>query len=638
MKGKYGILAALFVTLVMCMGVFGTAKADFTFNKLGGYSGTPGSATNIIVDTHSGSYNLTSDQVKDAGYEFPRLLLSPYVNVPLMSTNIIKRLTRAEINAITDFDSSTSFQLTDAGQMKSDYYWFDLKVPVDSFSGVWMKKSVDITNGYTEANLFVQNNTIGYASNAYLLYGDNYQDHTDFSALSNLSYQQTPYILDPSNNQPITFSTYVNEYGSIDNISVSWDQYSSFNHPIPMSPVHNSPNVDIELLWYEFHIDLAPTTINQIVVTNNLGITQFSWGDNKYTSNAYAWGATITTVSTGVYNIALSVPRSVTTGTYWVSVLDSTGANKTTTLDVEASQNNIWYWIYPLIFFTLCAGCFAAAGIFAKTKYKITTVVIIIMAVVFGAFAVVTTTDLMTWTNFGVLPHLPMTNSGFIAAPMLGAMVVGGWDGIRKTYKNHKKAFKSFFCLTLIGSMVLMSLAICATSTATTYTTSPPNETVKPGDSFVITVTSNSTKIIVADSTETIIKADQTTPGAVIWKYAITLSDDKLTEYVTITVPSGAPIGTYAIYSNVYNGQEVQTTYNTCYVQAPGLNWVFCAVVFLSATMFVGIFAIGWKTVKKTKTPWDDRALLVLFSVAVIEYFVLVVYLFEGYIYNIWFI
>jgi len=570
MYGKRAIVGLL--ALVFCaMFVMGGASA-LTIEK-SNYTCMPGQTVSIEVTIPNGTYNTSASDWYSIGYEYinssePGELAASQNFAPTPEYTTWYTLTDAQVEDISDYDSDTFLNLSYAGDSAGlDYFLimdtdldnygsmqFKLDTPIDSFDGVMMKKSFNLD----VFRISVMNTTYGYYSEC-MLANDDMDDDIEFADSVNSSYKFVGGVDDGF--EFLTFADYVDEYGMIDNVTLYFDNYYSFTQ-------------SEEDLLYEFHLFNADVGIGSVVIASE-DLTYMAWGTDSNQVTASTWIVDINVPSTAAY------------GAYAVLITDTTGASDMTTLTVEKSQYNIWTlgWF---LFFAGMAVVFGVASAKLENSGKDTLAVAAtaIAAVVMVIVAGFILADIMGWTHIGILP------AGFALPAILSK--------VRKP-KNIGHGKKVAVALMFVGMLIIG----CAFVGAATYTVSSDKTSVKPGDSFTVTVydtTAHLNKTVLTGLIQ-VKKLDEETPYFVHWSKLVTVATDKESATVRFTTPDSVSPGTY----DVIMGECGSVT---IYVKAATqINWmVFGLFICIGGVILVagGLYAM------KTKTRWDDVLVILI--------------------------
>lgn len=562
-----GIAVFLIAIIVSMMAFVTVGSAVPTFDK-SVYTVNPNESYDIDVTLPYTALNTTDHQTGDG-------MLLTYGEGTTYTP-----LTDDDVSNITDFDFDTFIPLTDNGTiLGSGYYYFNMSNGINNFDGVWIKKSSGLG-----AYMGIENRTNGAESYAWLII-DDIGTYQEFSVYSNLSYQRIYGVEVEDTGDLLTIPEYVAEYGSIDMFDIYFypEGGIELNEKNPINFLPPPPDVDHECLLYELHLFNFIPNIQSVVVTDSEQYPQ-------------AWGVKWSRVSGGDFTVSIDVPANVDLGSYFLTVTDTNDDMGYTTLSVVEKSNSIWVWIYPIVAFILMAGMFGVADVLNDSgKNTTATIGAVALGVVFAVLGTLFVLQITGYWDIGLLP--------------IAAVGIAGRNNIKNTIIKHKKLIRQGCAIACVSFAVIGVSMIAIQNAAATYTISPEDATKEAGDTLTVTFTSTE-DIFESNATHiTILKVDEESPFAVYWTSTKTISDDGLTGHYVIHIPDGATAGTYTI--TISSGEMSKTI--TLYIQQDaGLNWMILMTLTISGLFFVGVMILGWKSVKKTKTPLDDEGLIVL--------------------------
>lgn len=564
----WGLLALVFCAM------FVTGGASALTIEHSNYTCMPGQTVSIEVTIPNATYNTSADDIYSAGYEYINETTpeSLYIDIPFAPPPVFTTwygLSDDEIEAISDYDGDTFINLSYAGDSAGlDYYLimdtdldnygsmnFKLADPIDYFDGVMIKKSFNLDI----FQISVSNTTYGSAYSECMLANDDLDDDLEFPDSVNSSYRFTGGVDDGFGF--LTFPEYVEEFGLIDNITLYFDNFYSYDQAE-------------EDLLYEFHLFNREVGIGSVQITNEETIEM-------------AWGTDSTQVTASTWLVDVKVPSTATLGAYLVTITDTTGASDTTTITVQTSTNNIWFWGWALLMFGL-ATCFGVGAARLENSGKDTLAVAAcsIIAVVCLIFGIMISADILGFTHFGFL------GAGFSA--LLTRL---------KKPKMHigKRKIVAF------GAMLIGAMLICGASVSVigAYTVSSSKTSMAPGDSFTVTVydTTGNLNKTVLNSLVTVKKMDDDAPFFVYWTKTITVADDDESATIRFVTPDSVTLGTYNI---IIEGIGITTVYIK---ETTPTNWMVIALFALIGGI---VLTFGLALAFTTKTHTDDVAVIIV--------------------------
>lgn len=249
--------------------------------------------------------------------------------------------------------------------------YFKLNSPINSFDGIWVKKSIGMNMLF-----FVANNTVGENSMSLVYYTDTLEY---FGSETNLSYKLVDSIHNMYGDNDYNFGDWENAFGSIDNITIMIDTKGDAGHFCNI---------------YEWHLfNLMPYVIGYGII-NQDNISQ-------------AWSIDVTNydyilIEANEYLFALTVPTNANIDNYFFWVVDNKGNFDYVTIQIVKTNNDIWRWAYVVIPVLIGIGLVGGADLLMDTKTNLITVIgLTAIGITFIAVGVMIALDISGYWHFG---------------------------------------------------------------------------------------------------------------------------------------------------------------------------------------------------------------------------------------------
>jgi hypothetical protein len=574
---NFGMVMALFITLVLGFGMIGAAK-PVSFEETT-YSGHPGEDVEMTVFTDYSPLNTTTEDIID-GYYWN------YTDIPVA-------LTDDNIEDMTDFNTETGMNVSVMEETETmlcvpAYTWdvlsyaFEFNItPITHFDGIWVKKSVGL-----ELEFSITNNTNGFADSEYTV---NFQDGIDYFPYTiNQSYKLVEDLTPTEGGMLCTFGgismdEWVATYGSIDHITVWLYDY----------------NNDKPLNLYEWHLFNTEPVLDYILITD---------GEDAY----IPWGAEAQNIRAGEWLLTIKVPSNAPTGNYFVMVEDNLGNEDTTTLTITAKTETVNNWLPTIVLGIIGVAMIVSADILADTKInKVAVSVLAVVGVILLSLSVIVALNYLGYIDWGIsLSILPL---GFLALK----------DG-RNLVKTHRREITLGIAFLCVGSC--MAMAVSAKNT-----TVPVEDSINAGDSFTISIYTDANHTALTDDNIVldITKTDESPVIPIVWHYTVSAATDGLSADILVRTIAADKPGNYQITIDV--SSEPFSEVMIYIVGEPEFNWNLFFGTFLGGLAFLALSAFGYSVSQKSKTKNDDYAFIVLGILAAILIFV-GIFLFLGWL------